>query len=52
MLVEERGGLKPLYFEFVVSDEVEEGSYIIIYSADEPLKSTSSIQDDLKRFFL
>ena len=43
--------LKPLYLESVVSDEVEEGSYIIISSADKPLKSTSSILDDLKLFF-
>ena len=47
------GGLTTSYFlESVVSDEVEEGSYIIISSADEPLKPTSLLLDDLKRFFL
>ena len=46
------GGLTTSYFlESVVSDEVEEGSYIIISSADEPLKSTSSIIGDLKQIF-
>ena len=47
------GGLTTSYFlESVVSDEVEEGSYVIISSADDPLKPTSLLLDDLKRFFL
>lgn len=43
--------VKSPYLESVVSDEVEDGSYIIISSADEPLKPTSLLLDDLKRFF-